>query len=159
MVDDASAPVSTPNKSSLKGAPVASSSEIAWSYFSLLNDGRFEEALELLDDNGTQWGLLKKEDVPLSQLKVGLRNLWEKVPMRFTRHSALDIGEHAVLELESNATRPDGKSYNNRYCFVISIANSKIVRMHEYGDTLLGREMLDAVGMLDPAGHWSLRSP
>jgi ketosteroid isomerase-like protein len=138
---------------------VASSSEIAWSYFELLNDGRFEEALELLDDNGTQWGLLRKEAVPLSELKVGLRTLWEIVPMRFTLHDAYDAGDHAILELESHATRPDGEPYHNRYCFVITIGDQRIVRMHEYADTSLGKELLDAVGMLDAAGHWSLRAP
>jgi ketosteroid isomerase-like protein len=125
---------------------MASSSDIAWSYFELLNAGRIEEAFAVLDDSGTQWGLNTKQTVPLSALKGAVRRLWQKAPMHFTRQNAFDAGDHAILELESHATRPDGEPYHNWYCFVITIANGKIVHMREYADIRLGKELLDSVG-------------
>ena len=125
-------------------------SDVAWSYFELLGEGRVDEALDLLDDEGTHWSMMNRTTMPLRQLKRGVRTLWERMPMRFTRHNALDAGDQAVLELESHATRPDGKPYNNVYCLVVTVADGKITYMREYLDSVVAKDAIASLGGWPP---------
>jgi ketosteroid isomerase-like protein len=129
---------------------MASSSDIAWSYFELLSEGRLEEAVELLDDDGSLWNSGTRTAMPFRELKDNVRKLWDQVPMRFVRHDAWGAGDRAVLELESHATRPDGTPYNNVYCFVVTIADGKITQLREYTDYALAMDMTDSAGGWPP---------
>jgi hypothetical protein len=71
---------------------MASSSDIAWSYFELLSEGRLEEAVELLDDDGSLWNSGTRTAMPFRELKDNVRKLWDQVPMRFVRHDAWGAG-------------------------------------------------------------------
>lgn len=74
-----------------------------------------------------------------------LHELWKSVktdiaqPFRVTATLILTEGEHVVVEGVGNNKTPDGKEYNNRYCWVMKISGGKIVELREYMDTDLVR--------------------
>lgn len=74
-----------------------------------------------------------------------LHELWKSVktdiaqPFRVTATLILAEGEHVVVEGVGNNKTPDGKEYNNRYCWVMKISGGKIVELREYMDTDLVR--------------------
>lgn len=109
--------------------------EVAWSYFELCGEGRITDALELLDDDGTFWDVLTRDEVPMTKHKVAVQVAMEIVPMRFELHSSLERDGKVVLEIESRASLPDHEAYNNLYCFIMTIRDGKIVHVREYNDT------------------------
>ena len=109
--------------------------ELAWSYFELCGEGRLEEALALLDDNGTFWDVLTRDEVPMRAHKVAAEQAMRMVPMRFELHSLLECDGKVVLEVESRASLPDHEAYNNLYCFIMTLHDGKITNVREYNDT------------------------
>ena len=74
-----------------------------------------------------------------------LHELWKSVktdiaqPFRVTATLILAEGDHVVVEGVGNNKTPNGKEYNNRYCWVMKISSGKIVELKEYMDTDLVR--------------------
>lgn len=74
-----------------------------------------------------------------------LHELWKSVktdiaqPFRVTATLILAEGDHVVVEGVGNNKTPNGKEYNNRYCWVMKISDGKIVELKEYMDTDLVR--------------------
>lgn len=74
-----------------------------------------------------------------------LHELWKSVktdiaqPFRVTATLILAEGDHVVVEGVGNNKTPNGKEYNNRYCWVMKISGGKIVELKEYMDTDLVR--------------------
>jgi ketosteroid isomerase-like protein len=110
--------------------------DIAWSFWSLLGEGRVEEALALLDDDGFYWvsSFGDRDDRPMRTMKEFFRRAVAAVPMTFTKRGALVSGDRVALEVESYAQTPEGL-YNNCYCFIMTVHDYKIVRVNEYVDT------------------------
>jgi ketosteroid isomerase-like protein len=130
----------------MKGEQMQSNVDIAWSYFDLMSQDRLDEAFDVLNPDGTIWELATRQTRTLRENSTMARELWKKVPMRFTLRNAYDAGPHAILEVESHATRADGGSYENMYCFVMEIRDGKIVDIHSYADARAAHEMFEAVG-------------
>jgi ketosteroid isomerase-like protein len=110
-------------------------SDVAWSYFDLCGQGRIDEALALLDDSGTFWDVLTRDSVPMPRHKDAVRPALGIVPLRFELLSTIEAGDQVVLEVESHASLPDGDTYNNLYCFLITVRDGKILHVREYNDT------------------------
>lgn len=74
-----------------------------------------------------------------------LHELWKSVktdiarPFRVAATLILAEGDHVVVEGVGNNKTPNGKEYNNRYCWVMKISGGKIVELKEYMDTDLVR--------------------
>ena len=72
-----------------------------------------------------------------------LNELWQSVktdiaqPFRVTANRIIAEGEYVVVEGQGNNQTPDGKEYNNRYCWVMKMLDGKIVELKEYMDTAL----------------------
>ena len=45
--------------------------------------------------------------------------------------------DHVVIEALGENETPDGKKYENKYCWVCTIKNNKIIELREYMDTEL----------------------
>ena len=116
---------------------------IAWSFWALLGQGRVEEAVTLLDDDGVYWANTydAREERPMPTMKNFFRQAITAVPMTFTKHDALVAGDRVALEIESFAETTRG-TYNNRYCFIMTINAGKITRVHEYVDTRHASDVL-----------------
>lgn len=71
----------------------------------------------------------------LAAVKETLTEPFEVIPHRFIAE-----GDHVVIEHSGRNTTPDGRPYNNRYCWVCRIADGKLRELREYMDTELVTE-------------------
>jgi uncharacterized protein len=55
-------------------------------------------------------------------------------------HRFVAEGEYVVVEHSGRNTTPDGKRYDNNYCWVCRFAAGKLRELHEYMDTQLVTE-------------------
>ena len=73
--------------------------------------------------------------------KAVLGELWSAVrqtlvpPFKVHAKRLLADGDHVVVEAIGENTTPDGKKYENKYCWVCRIDNKKIHELREYMDT------------------------
>lgn len=59
-------------------------------------------------------------------------------PFKIVAHRFISEGDCVVVEASGyNNNTPDGKIYNNKYCWVCRIVNGKIRELNEYMDTEL----------------------
>jgi ketosteroid isomerase-like protein len=135
--------------------------ELAWSFWEALSDGEVDQALALVDPSGTWWSRSIGE-LPMPVISRFLRAAIEHFPMQFTLHDVHGSSDTVVLEVESLGDPGGvGPVYNNRYCFVMTVSDGRIVRVHEYTDTLHASQVLlarlptDVVALLVTAldGH------
>lgn len=121
---------------------MTSPADVAWSYFDLTNQGRIDDALALLDDEGTYWQNGTHVTVPMAQMKAFARKVVGAVPLRFTLVSRHEAGDVAILELEGHGRRSDGVPYDNVYCFVVTVAGDKILHLREHADTVAAADLI-----------------
>jgi ketosteroid isomerase-like protein len=62
--------------------------------------------------------------------------------LQLTVHSAIAEGDQVAVECEGNATTAAGTRYDNRYVFVFTLRQGKIVLVNEYFCTVLANEVL-----------------
>src|SRR5689334_19292822 len=58
-------------------------------------------------------------------------------PVALEIRTVIAEGEVVAIEMEGKATAKDGRRYDNRYLFLVRVANGKIVETREYMDTEL----------------------
>ncbi|WP_245776669.1 nuclear transport factor 2 family protein [Spirosoma endophyticum] len=58
-------------------------------------------------------------------------------PYKATARHIIAEGEYVVVEAMGNNMTPDGKLYNNRYCWVCCMGDGKLRAINEYMDTEL----------------------
>jgi uncharacterized protein len=110
-------------------------------FFSHLSRGHVNEAFMLVDDNVTWW---VPEELPFSGTKTKseylsiVKGIQSAFPSGFT----VDIkgvtieGNKAAVEAESNGIHSNGKTYANKYHFLITIKDQKFIAVKEYMNTL-----------------------
>jgi uncharacterized protein len=59
-------------------------------------------------------------------------------------HRMFADGDFVIVEHSGRNTTPDGKPYNNNYCWVCRFADGALVEIHEYMDTRLVSETFGA---------------
>lgn len=64
-------------------------------------------------------------------------------PIRVTAHRFIAEGDNVAVEARGQATTKAGKAYNNTYCWVFRLADSKVQELTEYMDTALVTVVLD----------------
>lgn len=64
-------------------------------------------------------------------------------PYLNTATRILAEGDVVVVEAQGNVTLHSGKTYDNRYCFVIEMAGGKMREVREYFDTALSEAVLE----------------
>jgi uncharacterized protein len=72
----------------------------------------------------------------LNDLVVPLFSLFEGPYKNFADRFIAD-GDYVAVECRGQATTKTGRPYNNKYCFVFRIENTKIKEVTEYMDTHL----------------------
>ena len=65
-------------------------------------------------------------------VKTTLRSPYKAIATRI-----MADGDYVVVEARGDNTTPDGKIYNNRYCWVCRIEDGKLRAVNEYMDTEL----------------------
>lgn len=58
-------------------------------------------------------------------------------PFKVTATRIIADGDYVVIEAKGHNTTPDGKIYDNRYCWVCCIREGKLRELNEYMDTEL----------------------
>lgn len=72
-----------------------------------------------------------------------LNELWAAVkstinqPFTVVAHGSIAEGDYVVVEASGQNTTPEGKTYNNKYCWVCRFAEGKLQELNEYMDTEL----------------------
>ncbi len=75
-----------------------------------------------------------------------LNELWSAVkttlipPYKVTAHRFIADGDYVVIEASGENATPEGKAYNNKYCWVCRISEGRLHELHEYMDTELVTE-------------------
>lgn len=142
-------------------AGLAENAKIAWSFFAALREGRFDEALDLLDDSGTHWGgSFPYRDHPLAGFKAKLRLVQQGVhdtPMGFVLMDCIAHEDRVVLELRNDGKLPDGRPYEMVYCFILRIAGGRIASIREYADTAYNRDVRPELYSKQSAVYRALR--
>ncbi|HMB23098.1 MAG: nuclear transport factor 2 family protein [Chloroflexota bacterium] len=111
-----------------------------------LAEGNDQPFLEAMHDD-IKWTWMGSGD--LSRTFAGkasvLDELWKSVktdiapPFRVRATRILADRDYIVVEGLGNNRTPNGREYNNRYCWVMRISAGKIVELKEYMDTDLVR--------------------
>ena len=57
-------------------------------------------------------------------------------------HRVLEAGDTVIIELRYKAGLVNGRSYDNRYCFLFDVEDGRIRRVREYMDTLAGQKQI-----------------
>jgi len=114
-------------------------------FFAALRERRFDDALDLLDDDGTHWGgSFPYREHSLAGFKAKLRMVEQGIhntPMDFVVVDCIGEGDRVVLELRNEGTLSDGRPYEMVYCFILKVRDGRIVSVREYADTAYNRDM------------------
>ncbi|OBH13952.1 hypothetical protein A5692_11990 [Mycobacterium sp. E342] len=117
---------------------------VAWEPWHLFSEGKIDEGLSLLSDDGTFWEVSSRESRPMPEMKTFIAQLLSIVPIRFTLIDAIVEGNRAVLLAESEGHIDANEYYRNAYSFVVRVdpASGQVVSVREYSDTLHGFKVL-----------------
>jgi ketosteroid isomerase-like protein len=67
-------------------------------------------------------------------------------PYRFTIDEIIAEGDRLVVRGRGEVRTKAGKDYNNSYCFVLRLADGKLVELREYLDTALVERVFGSTG-------------
>ena len=119
--------------------------QVSLAFFTALRARRFDDALQLLADDGTHWGgSYPYREHSLAGFKAKLRTVEQGIhdtPMDFVAVDWFAHGDRVVMEVRNDGTLPDGRRYEMVYCFILTIRGGRIVAMREYADTAYNRDM------------------
>ena len=122
--------------------------QIARSLIENISSLKMEATLDAVADDvrwfvlgGTYFG----ETLNKEQLRKSLRPVKVGVPggLNLKISRIIAEGDHVVVEAEGNAPTAGGKIYNNKYVWVLTIRNGKVVE---------GREFMDPMHVLETFG-------
>lgn len=119
------------------------SKEIALSFLEHCFKFEIDEAVALLGGGATWWVLGNAEKIRVSGERDAerIRRLLETVRRGFPQGIRMEIagvtaeGERVAIEAVSAAPLGNGKSYNNRYHFLIEVRGGCVMKIREYMDT------------------------
>jgi hypothetical protein len=110
-------------------------------FFELFSQGKTDDAFTLVSDQVSWW---VPGTLPFSGTKtkaqylqvVGAIRSGFPAGVRFTVDSMTAEGDRVAAEVESQGLHANGRTYNNRYHFLIRVKNGLFVEVKEYMDTL-----------------------
>jgi len=115
--------------------------QIARNLFENMSNLKFEAMLDAIAEDvrwfvlgGTYFG----ETMNKEQLRKSLRSVAIGVPNGFNLKISRVIaeGDNVVVEAEGNAPTAGNKTYHNKYVWVLTIRNGKVVEGREFMDTM-----------------------
>jgi uncharacterized protein len=120
--------------------PLAANKAIAWSLFEALRDGRFQDAIDLLDPDGVWFNAVSPPYVAQTmkafraQLRVMERGLLDN-PCAFVLDHILAEGDEVAMEFHQEGTLKDGRPMDLAYAVFMRIRDGRIVELREHADT------------------------
>ena len=119
-------------------------------FFATFSTGDVDRIMDALSDDATWWvsgtidgmsGTNSKQQ--LGDLLRAVGPMYKIGALRITPSSMISEGNLVAVEAESFAELTSGKTYNNRYHFLIELDGDKVRRVKEYSDT---HHMLETFG-------------
>jgi ketosteroid isomerase-like protein len=112
--------------------------------FQELSTGNDEPFLDAMADDmqwtwmgSGQWSrTFKGKQAVLDELWSAVRTTL-KPPYKVIAHRFIADEDYVAVEASGQNTTPDGKVYNNKYCWVCRISGGKLHELREYMDTQL----------------------
>lgn len=124
------------------------SKALVTAYFQAISDNRPADAWDMLADDAI-WTVGGHSPLTGTYTKQQLGELTENVifarlvdGMRITLKRVVAEDDTVAAEFECHGERPDGKIYNNHYCFLLTIKGGKLWRCTEYLDTYHYNELI-----------------
>ena len=112
-------------------------------FFHCFSTANVSEALELLDAKAMWHAMGREGGLPMSgemdkdaigelmgNVKAAIPNGLKLTPIAWTAE-----GDRVALEMESYGEMINGNVYQNRYHFLITVVDNKIISLREYMDT------------------------
>lgn len=94
------------------------------------------------------WGrVYRGKKAVIEQLLAPLASQIEGGSVAITATSILGDADRVIVEGQGRSTTVRGEPYDNRYCFVLTMTEGRIVRLTEYMDSALVERRLTAPGI------------
>jgi ketosteroid isomerase-like protein len=129
------------------GAMETENRKLVERFFNAMSEGRADDAFALVAEDAKWWvpGTLPFSGTKSKSEYLGIvRRIEAGFPngLRFEVKSTTAEGDRVAAEVESLGQHVNGRTYNNRYHFLIVIRNGQFVRISEYMDTLHLKDLL-----------------
>jgi ketosteroid isomerase-like protein len=124
--------------------------------FSELSEGNLGPLVEAMAEDvqwtwmgTTRWSkTFKGKESVVGELLGAVKSTLAE-PFRVVAHCFIAEGDYVVVESRGQNATPDGRTYNNSYCWVCRIAGGKLRELREYMDTELVTATFHRDGNLD----------
>jgi uncharacterized protein len=119
---------------------------IAWSLFESLRDGRFQDAIDLLDPDGIWWNaasppyLAQTMKAFRAELRVMERGFVDN-PRAYVLDHVVAEGDEVAMEFHQEGTLSDGRPIDLAYAVFVRIRDGRIVEVREHADTEYGARL------------------
>jgi ketosteroid isomerase-like protein len=118
-------------------------------FFEAFSESRFDDALELMDDEGNEWvagsteisGTCTQEE--FRELASGVAG-GTKVGIRLSPTGITAEGDSVEVESVSDVETLEGKRYLNYHHFLFEFKNRKFIAIHQYIDPMHVQEVFGA---------------
>ena len=115
--------------------------ELVATFFELFSKGEIDDAFSMVSDTAVWW---VPGDLPFSGTKskteylqvVGAIQQGFPNGLQLNATSMVAEGDKVAVEVESYGEHANGRTYQNKYHFLITIENGRIIHVKEYMDTL-----------------------
>lgn len=112
--------------------------------FNELSQGKLDPFIDIMAEDmqwtwmGTeQWShTFKGKESVVNELLAAVKSTLTE-PFEVVAHRFIAEGDYVVIEHTGKNTTPDGRPYNNNYCWVCRFSDGKLRELHEYMDTEL----------------------
>jgi ketosteroid isomerase-like protein len=106
-------------------------------YFECLSD---DVRITLWGDHRLSRTFVGKDDIRTNMFGPVVEKLEAGIQLELT--NVIAEGNRVAIEAHGRARSKDGRDYHNRYCFVVTVENGKVVESHEYMDTQLVKAII-----------------
>lgn len=125
-----------------------STKKVVENYFNAMKEGRFADMQKYISPSQKYWiGGEGSWSFGGYNSPESMGKLWALVAERFpnrlniTINSIIADGEYAAVQIHNNATRVDGKVYDNDILVHLRVQNDLITEQREYLDTIIINEL------------------
>ena len=124
--------------------PTTENKSLLQNIFSETAKGNGKPFIDALADNvswsiigSTPWSKTYKGKAAVLRELLGPLNAQLVNRNTITAQTFIADGDRVAVEGQGHNTTKDGKSYNNRYCWVFRFADGRVIELMEYTDTAL----------------------
>ena len=120
---------------------------LARRFFDAMSAGDVDAIVAAYHPEGSCWtsgNTLISGTMTVERIKAAAAAIYDAFPdgLRFAIHGITAQGDRVAVEAESRGAHASGRTYNNRYHFLLEFRDGKLLRLKEYMDTEMVTEVL-----------------